>query len=70
MERNHGFSGRFPGTVNVNIGPVLGTMVIFFLSLVASLGKYAFRIQNAYQLIDCSKENGVAVVYTSGHGGG
>ena len=48
----------------------LGTMVIFFLSLVASLGKYAFRIQNAYQLIDCSKENGDAVVYTSGHGGG
>ena len=40
------------------------------LSLVASLGKYAFRIQNAYQLIDCSKENGDAVVYTSGHGGG
>ena len=38
-------------------------MVIFFLSLAASLGKYAFRIQNAYQLIDCSKENGDAVVY-------
>ena len=27
MERNHGFSGRFPGTVNVNIGPVLRTSV-------------------------------------------
>ena len=48
----------------------LETMVIFFLSLMASLGKYAFRIQNAYQFIDCSKENGVEVLYTSGHGGG
>ena len=34
----------------------------FFLGLVASLGKYAFRIQNLYQFIDCSKENGAAVV--------
>ena len=42
-------------------------MVKFFLSLVASLGKYAFRIQNTYQFIDCSKENGVAV--RSGCGG-
>ena len=45
-------------------------MVIFILSLVASLGKYGFRIQNEHQFIDCSKENGVALVYTSGHGGG
>ena len=32
--------------------------VIFVFSLVASLGKYAFIIQNPYQFIDCSKENG------------
>ena len=24
-ERNHGLSGRFPDTVNVNIGPVIAT---------------------------------------------
>ena len=30
-------------------------MVVFFLSLVAFLGKYAFRIQNLYQFIDCKK---------------
>ena len=41
----------------------LGTMVIFVLSLMASLGKYAFRIQHPYQLIDYSKDNGFAVVY-------
>ena len=29
----------------------------------ASLGKYAFKIQNPYQFIDCSKENGIEVVY-------
>ena len=31
--------------------------------LVASLGKYAFRKLNAYLFIDCSIENGLAVVY-------
>ena len=30
-------------------------------SLLASLGKYAFKIQNPYQFIDCSKANGIEV---------
>ena len=31
-ERNHGLSGRFPDTVNVNIGPVqlYGTLKTFY----------------------------------------
>ena len=33
----------------------LQTKVIFVFSLVASLGKQAFKIQNPYQFIDCSK---------------
>ena len=39
---------------------ILETKVI---SLVASLGKCAFRIQNSYLFIDCSIENGIEVVY-------
>ena len=35
-------------------------------SLVASLGKYALIIQNPYLFIDCSIENGIAVVYWRG----
>ena len=35
-------------------------------SLVASLGKYALRIQNPYLFIDCSKEHDIAVVYWRG----
>ena len=34
----------------------LQTKVIFVFNLVASLGKYAFKIQKLYQFIDCSKE--------------
>ena len=44
----------------------LATKVIFVFSLVASLGKYAFRIQNPCLFIDCSIENGIAVVYWRG----
>ena len=40
--------------------------VIFVFSLVASVGKYAFRKQNPYLFIDCSIENGIAVVYWRG----
>ena len=40
--------------------------VIFVFSLVASVGKYAFRKQNAYLFIDCSIENGIASVYWRG----
>ena len=36
---------------------------LLIFSLVASLGKYAFRIQNPYLFIDCSIENAIAVVY-------
>ena len=32
----------------------------------ASLNKYAFTTQNAYLFIDCSIENGIAVVYWRG----
>ena len=35
-------------------------------SLVALLGKYALRIQIPYLFIDCSIENGIAVVYWQG----
>ena len=35
--------------------------VILVFSFVASLGKYAFRIQNRYLFIDCSVENSIAV---------
>ena len=42
------------------------TKAIFMLSLVASLGKYALRIQNLYLFIDCSIENGIVVVYCKG----
>ena len=41
---------------------------IFVFSLVASLGKYALRIQNPYLVIDYSIENGIAVVYWRGGG--
>ena len=37
-------------------------MVIFTFSLMALLGKYAFRKHNPYVFIDCSIENGIAVV--------
>ena len=36
------------------------------VSLVDSLGKYAFKIQNPYLFIDCSIENCIAVVYWRG----
>ena len=36
---------------------ILATKVIFVLSLVATLGKCAFRIQNPSLFIDCSIEN-------------
>ena len=42
---------------------VLATKVIPVFSLVALLGKYAFRIQNSYLFIDCSIENGIGMVY-------
>ena len=42
---------------------ILATKVIFMYSLVALLAKYAFRIQNPYLFIDCSIENGIAVVH-------
>ena len=42
------------------------TKVIFVFSLVASVGKYAFRKQNPYLFIDCSIENGIASVYWRG----
>ena len=32
---------------------VLATMIILVFRLVASLGKYAFRIQNTYLFTDC-----------------
>ena len=44
----------------------LVSKVIFVFSLVASLGKYALRIQNPYLVIDCSIENDIAVVYWRG----
>ena len=40
--------------------------VIYMFSRVASYGKYSFRIQNPYVFIDCSLENGIAVVYWRG----
>ena len=46
-----------------HVSIVLATKVILVFSLVASLGKYAFRIQNPYLFIDCSIEIGIAVVY-------
>ena len=36
------------------------------VSLMASLGKYALRIQNPYLFIDCSIENGIAVEVENG----
>ena len=41
---------------------------MFMFSLVASLGKYAYRKHNPYLFIDCSLENGIAVVYLRGGG--
>ena len=35
-------------------------------SLVASLGKYALRMQIPYLFIDCNIENDIAVVYWRG----
>ena len=46
-----------------HVSIILAMKVIFVLSRVASLGKYAFRIQKPYLFIDCSLENGIAVVY-------
>ena len=49
-----------------SVSIVLGTNVILVFSLVVSLGKYAFKIQNPYisiYFIDCSIENGIGVVY-------
>ena len=42
---------------------VLATKVVLVFSRVASLSKYALRIQNPYLFIDCSIENGIAAVY-------
>ena len=36
---------------------------ILVFRLVATLGKYAFRIQNAFLLVDCSIENGINSIY-------
>ena len=47
----------------VRVSIVLATKVILIFSLVASLGKYVFRIQNPYLFIDSSIENSIAVVY-------
>ena len=44
----------------------IATKIIFVFSLVASLSKYAFRIQDPYLFIDCSIENSIAVVYWRG----
>ena len=46
----------------VCVSIILATKVTFMFSLVASLGKYAFRMQNPYLLIDCSIENSMIVV--------
>ena len=46
-----------------SVSIVLGMNVILVFSLVALLGKYAFKIQNPYLFIDCSIENGIGVVY-------
>ena len=46
-----------------HVSIVLATKVILIFSLVALLGKYAFRIQNQYLFIDCSIENSIVVVY-------
>ena len=43
----------------------LASRVILVFSVVASLGKYALRIQNPYLFIDYI-ENGIAVVYWRG----
>ena len=51
------------GTWGARVFMILAMKVIFVLSLVASLGKCAFRIQNPYLFIDCSIENGIEVVY-------
>ena len=45
---------------------ILATKVIFVFNLVAALGKYAIRMQNPYLFIDCSIQNGIAVVYGRG----
>jgi len=49
-----------------HVSIILATKVIVVISLVASLGKYVFRIQNPYLFIDCSIENGIVVVYWRG----
>ena len=42
-----------------HVSIILVMKVIVVISLVASLGKYAFRIQNSYLFIYCSIENGI-----------
>ena len=42
---------------------ILATKVIFVFNLVAAL---AIRMQNPYLFIDCSIQNGIAVVYGRG----
>ena len=49
-------------TEGAKVSTVLGTKVILICSLVASLGKYAFRIQNPSLFIDCKIENSIVVV--------
>ena len=45
---------------------IQATKVIFVFSLVGSLGLYMFLKHNSYLFIDCSIENGFAVVYWRG----
>ena len=47
----------------VHVSIVLAMKVILVFSLMATLGKYVFRIRYPYLFIDCSIENGIAVVY-------
>ena len=42
---------------------ILATEVLFTFILMASLGKYAFRIHNPYLFIDCTTETGIVEVY-------
>ena len=54
---------HFEDNEGAHVFIVLATKVLLIFSFVAALGKYVFKIQNPYLFIDCSIENGIALIF-------
>ena len=61
ISRAHRYMRILRTTEGAHVSIVLVTKVILIFSVMASLAKYTFRIQNPSLFIECNIENGIAV---------